>query len=55
MVGDGALMDAGDAIGHTTGISQFFDELLDALRALGYLETGMIWFIDRSPMTRASI
>ena len=37
MIGDSALVDALDAIGDATGISQFLYELFDALRALGNL------------------
>ena len=37
MIGDGALVDAGDAIGYATGIGELFDELFDAFRALGNL------------------
>ena len=37
MIGDGALVDVGDAIRHTTGFSEFLNELFDALGSLGNL------------------
>ena len=37
VVGDGALVDVGDAVGHAAGLGEFLYELFDALGALGDL------------------